>query len=146
MTERAEQLRRIVAHAEPRLRRMNDADVTRDRGPDKWVKKQILGHLIDSAVNNDVRFVLAQSVDPFVGPGYDQNAWNAAHGYRDRAWTELVDVWVALNSHLGYVIARVPTAKLSVRCVIGGGAAVTLEFLIQDYIEHLEHHLQQIWA
>jgi hypothetical protein len=105
MIDVASELRKEVDSALPRLRRLAEADVTRDRGPGKWIKKEVLGHLIDSAANNHQRFVRAQAVDPFVGPGYDQDAWVAAHGYRHRPWAELVDLWAGLNHHLAQLLA-----------------------------------------
>ena len=69
----------------------------RNRGEGKWVPKEILGHLIDSAANNHQRFVRARFADPFNSPGYDQNAWVAVHAYRERPWAELVDLWAAHN-------------------------------------------------
>jgi hypothetical protein len=43
--------------------------------PGKWSKKQIIGHLIDSATNNHQRFVRAQfETRPRIY--YDQNKWN----------------------------------------------------------------------
>ena len=75
MIEVASELRDEIESVLPRLRRLAEADVTRNRGSGKWVKKEILGHLIDSAANNHQRFVRAQGSDPFVGPGYDQRAW-----------------------------------------------------------------------
>ena len=29
-------------------------------------------------------------------------------------------------------------------CKIGGGEAVTLEFVVADYLDHMENHLRQI--
>ena len=144
MIEVAGELRDEVDAVLPRLRRMAEADVSRDRGPGKWMKKEILGHLIDSAANNHQRFVRAPAADPFVGPGYDQNAWVAANRYRERPWSELVDLWAGLNRHLAHVIAGVPAEKLQTRCLIGDSQPAPLERWIRDYVRHLKHHLAQI--
>jgi len=144
MIEVAGELRDEVDAVLPRLRRMAEADVSRDRGPGKWMKKEILGHLIDSAANNHQRFVRAPAADPFVGPGYDQNAWVAANRYRERPWSELVDLWAGLNRHLAHVIAGVPAEKLQTRCLIGDSQPAPLEWWIRDYVHHLKHHLAQI--
>jgi len=144
MIEVAGQLRDEVDAALPRLRRMAEADVSRERGPGKWMRKEILGHLIDSAANNHQRFVRAPAADPFVGPGYDQNAWVAANRYRERPWTELVDLWAGLNRQLAHVIAGVPPGKLQTRCLIGDNEPAPLEWWIRDYVRHLKHHLAQI--
>ena len=39
-------------------------------GPDSWSPRQELGHLIDSAANNHIRFVRAATEPEFSGPGY----------------------------------------------------------------------------
>jgi hypothetical protein len=50
------------------------------------VGKEILGHLIDSAASNHMRFVRGQLVSTLVTPGYDQEAWVALHRYRRLGW------------------------------------------------------------
>ena len=71
MIDLAAELRAEIDSALLRLHKLTETDVTRGRGAGKWVKKEIIGHLIDSASNNHQRFVRAQFEDPFVGPGYD---------------------------------------------------------------------------
>jgi len=144
MKEIADDLRSAVETSLERFRRLSEADVTRSRGDGKWVKKEILGHLIDSASNNHQRFVRAQLADSYAGPGYQQEAWVATNGYRDRPWPELVELWGVLNRHLVHVIATARADKAAVPCRIGDGAPITLEELMRDYVRHLRHHLEQI--
>ena len=146
MSVLADELRSEVDAARNRLRVLTDADVTADRGPGKWTRKEILGHLIDSAANNHQRFIRAPLSDSFVWPGYEQNAWVSSQRYRDRPWAELVDLWAALNHHVAYAMASVPASRLETRCTIGDDAPVTLEWLMRDYLRHLRHHLAQILA
>jgi hypothetical protein len=144
MIHLANAIQATVDAAMPRLRAVPDRRTTRDRGAGKWVAKEILGHLIDSAANNQQRFVRARVADPLIFPGYDQSAWVEAHGYRTRPWLELVDIWAAYNSQVAQTISSMPAARRSVRCVIGDNEAVSLEDLMADYVRHLEHHLAQI--
>jgi hypothetical protein len=144
MTELAADLRREIESAAPRLRGLSEAQVTTDRGAGKWVKKEILGHLADSAANNVQRFVRSAAADPLSWPGYDQNAWVTVNQYRDRPWTEVVDLWVALNRQVAHLIASVPAERLDTRIVVGGNDPVTLEWLMRDYVGHTRHHLAQI--
>ncbi len=146
MIELASELRAEVDRAARYLRDLGEQAVTQDRGPGKWVKKQILGHLIDSAANNHQRFVRAQLADRYVGPEYDQEAWVAANRYRERPWPELVDLWVALNRHVAAVIEGVPAAALATPCVIGDDEPHPLEWVMRDYLRHLRHHLAQLGA
>ena len=144
MKHLAEELRTEIDACYPRLRALTEAEASGSRGNGKWSRKEILGHLIDSAANNHQRFVRAQLVDAFEWPGYEQNEWVRAHGYRDQPWSDLVGFWLALNRHVARVIELVPDSRAGTRCIIGGGDAVTLEWLMQDYVRHLRHHLTQI--
>src|SRR5215469_2538075 len=58
-----------------------------------WTRKQIVGHLLDSAANNRQRFVRASTEGSYKGPKYAQDAWVAAHGYADQPWRLLLDWW-----------------------------------------------------
>lgn len=140
----ANALQSAVDAALPRLRHISEQQASQDRGTGKWVIKEILGHLIDSAANNEQRFVRARDTDPVVLPDYDQNAWVAAHGYRVRPWLEIVDTWTAYNSQLASIISGMPASRRAVECRIGGNSPMTLEALMRDYVAHLEHHLGQI--
>lgn len=140
----AAELRSEVDSAQVRLRAIDEAAASADRGAGKWVAKEILGHLIDSAANNHQRFIRAPGADPFVFPGYEQNGWVAANRYRDRPWTELVDLWVVLNGHVAYAMESVPASALQTQCVIGASDPATLEWVMRDYLRHLRHHLDQI--
>jgi hypothetical protein len=144
MIEIAAALRAEVDRAAAYFRTIGEADAGHSRGSGQWVKKEILGHLIDSAANNHQRFVRAQLANPFAWPGYDQQAWVSLHRYRERPWAELVELWVALNRHLAAVIEAVPAEKLGTVCQIGDAEASPLEWWIRDYLRHLKHHLGQL--
>ncbi|MCU0242461.1 MAG: DinB family protein [Vicinamibacteria bacterium] len=144
MIDLAKTIRTEVESAAQHFQKFTEAEVTKDRGAGKWIKKEILGHLIDSAANNHQRFVRAQMSNPFVWPGYDQQVWVPLHRYRDRQWKELVDLWRSLNLHLAEVVAHVPADKLATPCVIGDRSPETLEWWMRDYLRHLRHHLAQI--
>jgi hypothetical protein len=110
----------------------------------RWTRKQILGHLIDSAANNHHRFVRAQFETDFAMPGYAQESWVNANAYQERSWEDLVALWTIYNRHLIHVMEHAPKAALGALCRIGAGDPVTLEFLMIDYVDHLQHHLHQI--
>ena len=141
----AGELRAEIASAGERLRGIGESHAAAVRGAGKWTRKEILGHLIDSAANNHQRFVRARFENPYTGPGYNQTEWVAANGYEQREWLELVDLWCVLNGHLAYAMQGVPAEPLQTRCTIGNGPPVTLEWLMRDYLVHMRHHLAQIF-
>jgi hypothetical protein len=61
-------------------------------------------------------------------------------------WKLLVSLWAAYNRYLAHVIAQLPASKLKTACRIGSRDAVTLEFVVTDYLTHLVHHLSQLGA
>ncbi len=67
---------------------MNEDTLAVKSSPNEWSKKEILGHLIDSAANNHQRFVRAvyQVADQF--PTYDQNQWIRIQQFK---WKTLED-------------------------------------------------------
>lgn len=110
--------------------------------PEKWSKKEIIGHLIDSATNNHQRFVRTQFEDkPTIV--YDQNKWNEHNFYQQLDKQQVIEFWTTYNKHLLELIRRIPSDKLQFECYVGD-KLLTLDFLINDYVEHLEHHLRQI--
>jgi DinB family protein len=136
--------RSTLSSACEQLKRISESEGSRIPEAGKWSRKQILGHLIDSASNNHQRFVRAQLSEDLVFPAYEQESWVRAQGYQLESWSQLLELWQSYNRHLLNVMACVPTEKLGSRCVIGSNQPVTLEFLMKDYLVHLKHHLRQI--
>ena len=127
-----------------RLRAMDEASVAKRPAPGKWSKKEILGHLIDSATNNHQRFVRLQLNPSIDLPGYEQDDWVRVQRYQDQPWRQIVDLWQATNNHLASLIRHVDPAALPHVWRRADGSEVTLEFIMRDYIVHLRHHLDQI--
>lgn len=111
-----------------------------------WTRKQIVGHLCDSAANNRQRFVRAAIDGAYAGPGYAQDAWVAAHGYADMEWEALLEWWLVEHEILKAVVRRIPAQRFEAICTVGDDPPVTLRFLIEDYIGHHKGHLKQIQA
>ena len=133
-----------VATSLPRLRELPESETAHKPAPDRWSKKEILGHLIDSACNNHQRFVRAQLEGGLAFPGYEQEGWVRCQGYATADWSLLVDLWAAHNRHLAVVVARLPVASRSFTCRIDGGEELSLAALVEDYVRHLDHHLAQL--
>lgn len=119
-------------------------DQVREKRGEKWSKKEILGHLIDSAMNNHQRFVHAQVSAEIKLASYDQAVWVRVQDYQSEPWLSLVRLWCSYNRHLLHVLNSLPSQSLKSRCFIGDDLPVTLESLIRDYVRHVKHHLTQI--
>lgn len=143
-TQTADELIQVVEVASQRLGRLSDSEVSVKTDEGKWSRKEILGHLIDSATNNHHRFVRAQQVEEFTFPKYEQELWVKQQGYDESSWHELIEFWRLYNRHLAQVIKRIPDEKLEVVCRIGPYEPVSLRYLVEDYLIHLKHHLNQL--
>lgn len=138
-------LSRLVADGAAVFRQMDAADWAYRRGHGQWSRLEILGHLVDSAVNNHQRFVRAMAQDSLAWPGYDQNAMVEVQRFGSAPPSLIVNLWESFNLYLAHLIAATPEASRGTICTIGGKAPVTLEFLMTDYVAHLQHHLRQIF-
>jgi len=111
-----------------------------------WTRKQIVGHLLDSATNNRQRFVRAATDGHYAGPKYAQDAWVAAHGYAGQPWDTLVRWWQVEHEILAAIVDRIPEDRLQASCIVGEDQPVTLRFLIEDYLVHQRWHFAQLKA
>jgi len=109
-----------------------------------WTRKQIVGHLLDSATNNRQRFVRAALDGAYTGPRYAQDGWVAAHGYAFQDWETLLRWWQAEHEILAAIVDRIPEDRLAAKCAVGDDAPVTLRFLIEDYLTHQHWHFAQL--
>jgi DinB family protein len=141
----AAQLHGAVDEAVQLFQQVDDTRTTRRPDGGGWCAREVLGHLIDSACNNHRRFIIGQSPDTVTLDGYNQDEWVARQHYDRIPWRDLVALWVAYNRHLAHVMTCIPPAAAA-HSVVGPGreTPVTLTFLMEDYVVHLRHHLDQI--
>jgi len=146
--------RQTVDQAVDRLLAFSDDEAASRPAPGKWSRKEIIGHLIDSASNNHGRFVRAQLQDDLIFAGYDQEAWVRTQRYQDRPWTDLVRLWQSFNHHIAAVMdAADPHAVTRPRArhnldqlawqSVSAMQSTTLGYFMGDYVDHLKHHLRQ---
>jgi DinB superfamily len=149
------ELHDIVIRTVPLLLAMDDERTSRRPFPGKWSPREIIGHLVDSASNNHQRFVRAAFQDDLVFVGYAQDDWVAVQKYQDAPWADLVTLWASFNQHLSRVMMAIPEAvrlKSHTRHNLDGLAfrpvsaesPTTLDYFMDDYVRHLQHHLKQI--
>ncbi|MGF9859342.1 DinB family protein [Priestia endophytica] len=99
---------------------MSEEEISNRPLPNKWSKKEILGHLCDSAINNIGRFIKIQYEEPVYRiQSYNQDQWVKVQGYQDRPLDEIVNLFQALNKQIATIIKNIPNDKLSNPCDIG---------------------------
>jgi DinB superfamily len=134
----------IIQKARIELEAIDEESASTKTIDGKWSIKEIIGHLIDSAANNHQRFVRLQNAAEDVNIRYDQEFWVNVQAYQSEKWVDLVDLWYYYNKHLSHVMANLNQAMLDNKCDMGYSEQKPLEFVVKDYIRHLEHHLKQI--
>lgn len=157
MKDVLEDFRQTVETSAERLLLIPEEQTQRPVSEGKWSAKEIIGHLIDSAANNHLRFVRAQLTDALVFQGYEQEAWVRVQRYNEESWSLLVQLWKTYNLHLLHVMSSAPEhARTHARTrhnlhqiawkTVGESQPVTLEYFMRDYIGHLKNHLRQVLA
>jgi hypothetical protein len=138
-------LERLIQDERPLLEALPEISVgIRPGGDSSWSPKEELGHLIDSAANNHIRFVRALIEPELRGASYAQNDWVNVHRYQEMPWLAIIEFWYRYNKFIAALLARVPENKLQTLCFVGSDTAVSLEFLVSDYVLHARHHLDHI--
>lgn len=111
----------------------------------KWSKKEILGHLIDSSIHNLVRFTEIHYVaKPYVYRSYNQNDLVSINRYQSTDIDELVQLWLSINKQIIRLFKSVENHELQYEIELNDKSIVNLRFLMTDYVDHLEHHINQI--
>ncbi|HXN46348.1 MAG TPA: DinB family protein [Bryobacteraceae bacterium] len=144
MREIAAALAGVIDRTAPTLRQISDGDASAAVLSGGWSRKQLIGHLIDSAANNHQRFVRAALAGSLVWPGYDQDGCVKLQAFQEAPWPMLLDVWESMNRLLVHVLANLPPAAATAPCQIEDHAPIPLAELAQQYVTHLRHHLDQL--
>jgi len=110
-----------------------------------WSKKEILGHLIDSAINNLQRFTEIQySEKPYRIRSYNQDELVKANDYQNKNIQDLFNLLITLNWHIVYLIKNQSEETLKYEIILPNQTVTDLRFVMEDYIDHFYHHLNQI--
>ena len=144
----ADRLQKNINKTAADFLKYSEEDLRRKPAPNKWSKKEILGHLIDSAANNHHRFVRAQFENvPFKVVPYEQEHWVKIQRYNELDSKFLLELWKIYNLHLHSIIINFPEDRLALKCVSTDNREIAenLFLLIKDYVDHMDHHFSQIF-
>src|SRR5215208_6993279 len=123
------------------MRSISESDLCYKPSQEKWSKKEIVGHMIDSAQNNIRRFIAAQYEDrPTIV--YNQDKWVALSNYQHYDRPDLINLWYLLNKHICQVLKNMSPDMFKRECRTEN--VHDLEWLASDYARHLRHHLHQV--
>lgn len=132
-----------------RYLQMNEQDLLERPAEGKWSRKEILGHLIDSAVNNLKRFTdIQHSAQPYTIQSYSQVHLVTENNYQELPLSHLLQLWQSLNRQIVFVARNIPAEKLAskVQPQYNNKEMKTLGWLIADYVAHMEHHWKQVFG
>lgn len=143
MNEISDQLREIIGVYSMKLAAIPLADFEYKPFPNKWSRKEILGHLIDSAQTNIRRFVVSQyETTPMIQ--YNQDKWVSIGSYQEYNSTDLIQLWALLNKHICVVLKHITPEMAMRNCRTSPDEEHNIEWIAKDYVRHLMHHLNQI--
>ncbi len=135
------ELEAVIDQHTAALHAMLKDKMTYKPSPFKWSKKEILGHMIDSAQNNIRRFIVAQYEESPVIT-YKQDDWVAISNYQSYDLADLINLWHLMNKHVAIILKNLSPDMM--QRTSQTESSHTIEWLAQDYLKHLRHHLHQV--
>ncbi len=134
---------------EPRLLALPEETFSDRKNIQNRSIRQILGHLVDSASNNNHRIVhLQYRENPMSFPNYategNNDRWIAIQDYQREDWYNLVQLWEYANLHLIHVIRNVDETKLGNQWISNETKLISLQEMIEYYQQHFELHLKEM--
>lgn len=148
----------VVEHEEGPLCTLEEGIINERYNAQNRNIKMLLGHLVDSASNNQQRIVRLQyaprcgwsmpdaNVGMLVFPDYtqDNDLWISLQDYSHYEWNQLIQLWKYTNLHIAYIIRHIDVSKLDNYWIDYQGNKCTLAQMAKGYIEHLRLHIGQI--
>ena len=142
MQETIKELHCIVRQYKEKISAIPDAEFSAKPLPNKWSRKEVLGHLTDSAQNNLRRFICGQYDTQPSKIVYEQDFWVNANDYQGKKTSDVIELWYLVNDQICSVLRTMPPENYSRKSETD--QLHTLQWLAEDYVRHLKHHLNQI--
>lgn len=137
----AGELENIINQHFQALKAIPENDFVFKPSPAKWSKKEIMGHLIDSAQNNIRRLIVSQYEDE---PNiiYNQDKWVTISAYQQWDSHSLINLWSLLNQQFCIILKNIPGEMYQRQCLTQ--SLHSIEWLAKDYLTHFQHHLHVV--
>ena len=141
-----QELGELISQYAAKFAAIPDTEFSNKPLPHKWSKKEVVGHLIDSGQNNLRRFIVGQYEAQPPNIVYEQDFWVNANGYQRMKKDEVIMLWRMINQRICDVLNAMPESNYAKECNTGKSAVElhSLQWLAEDYIRHMKHHLNQI--
>jgi hypothetical protein len=133
----------VLTQVEQLLRNLDDVSVSFKASSEKWTPRQVIGHLIASGNNNQMKFTSLSNHSNIDVVGYLQDEWIKAQNYQAFNWQNLLNLWHGLNLHITHIKIPTPYDMLNHEISVNGIGPLRLDFIMSDDIEHLKHPINQ---
>ncbi len=143
VTAAMQQLELLLQQVPQKYQGLSTDELLLPPAPGKWSRQQVLGHLIDSAINNLKRFTDAQIAEqPYLITPYQQNELMIINNYQQLPLQHLLVLGKSLNQQIVFVVQNIPAYRLLFE--VHPRYTQTLGWLICDYVAHMQHHLPNL--
>jgi hypothetical protein len=144
MKSTTQELERLVASYIQKFNEFSETEFNTKPSPQKWSRKEVVGHLIDSAQNNLRRFIVGQYEESPPKIVYQQDFWVGANGYQTMKKEDVIQLWRLINERIIAVLENMPAENYNKQCETS--TLHSIEWLADDYVKHMKHHINQIIA
>lgn len=141
-----QELHALIAEYSAKFHAISETEFSNKPQPAKWSKKEVVGHLIDSAQNNLRRFIVSQYEPQPPKIVYDQDFWVNANDYQQMRKEDVIVLWKLVNERICSVLGTMPETHYTKESNTGKTEMQlhSLHWLAEDYIKHMKHHLNQV--
>lgn len=135
----------LLAILKEYISRSTDLELSAKANPKKWSKKEILGHLIDSGIHNLQRFTEVQfELKPYIIRHYNRDEFVKVNNYQNAEKEEILNFLLTINIRIMSLMKTQTPETLNFKVDLGYSELSDLRYLMTDYVEHFEHHINQI--
>jgi len=146
MIEAINKLEELLMIIKEYISKSSDAELNHKTNPEKWSKKEIIGHLIDSGINNIQRFTAVQfEKEPYKIRPMKQVELVKVNDYQNSEIEELLAFLMSINIRIKKLMLLQTTQTLTTKIELyTKGNISDLKYLMEDYVAHFEQHVNQI--